>query len=438
MISPLDTRLIDEPSDLRELALSADLDPSIVEAACDSPTLDEAALDRAALELRRRWLQRAHRPADGTLKSPCAGTEARLPDGNRIRFGYERDLDVSALEVRTPLDFAVPEGWSSARVLLRSGQAALSCLLQLVAWLNEEAGTLRVHHAGRYFETAALLGLQPRHMLQFLGAEAAAVDLVVGEPVFCDGRFGVTDPATLPRARRALLLDTTLTAVNTDLTPWFARVDGPLVAVFRSGLKLDQAGLELANAGIVQVFVRDGGASGGAGHELDDVVGKLKRVRALTGGGLTLDETAALSAPWFLDRRYLARYTSRVFAHNASLATATQDSGLFEPGCHPSLLGQGPSHESAVAPFCALRVRDGDLGAHQRLLATLDREIERRGLVVAKGGSFGFRGPRYELIQPEPSEGAPFVRVALGFRDGPANAGLTHLLGEIAAGKLNV
>jgi hypothetical protein len=179
-------------------------------------------------------------------------------------------------------------------VLCRSGQSTLSCLLHLVT-SGVPAVPLTLHHAGRYFESKALVDW-PRHVFRHAPAAASEVDVLFGEPVFCDGRFGVSDPCTLPRARRALLLDTTLVGTAVDLSPWFDRFNGPLVAVFRSGLKLDQAGLELANVGIVQLFVREG--TGGAAAD------SLRRIRGLTGSGLTLDELAALSAPWFLDRTY--------------------------------------------------------------------------------------------------------------------------------------
>jgi hypothetical protein len=379
----------------------------------------EDDLEAAALALRRAWFERAHEPADATLKSPCAGTTVPLPGGNRVQFGYERDLDVSVLEERGVLDHPTPDGWTSSRVLCRSGQSTLSCLLHLITSTGAPA-PLTFHHAGRYFESKALVGVWPRHVFRHVPATSAAVDVLLGEPVFCDGRFGVSDPCALPRARRVLLLDTTLVGRAIDLTPWFERFDGPLVAIFRSGLKLDQAGLELANVGIAQIFVRDTAV---------DAADKLRRIRGLTGGGLTLDELAALSAPWFLDRAYLQGYTAAIFAHNAALGSAIGlESAVFEERSHPSLVSAG-----AEAPFCAVRLRDGDGAAHRRLLEIVDAEVARRGLRAPHGGSFGFRGHRYELIEPDHEDGVPFLRVALGFRGGRTLEGLITLFRDLAS-----
>jgi hypothetical protein len=401
--------------DLNKLAVRIGLPEFSIRPKCEDD------LEAAALALRRAWFERAHKPADATLKSPCAGTTVPMPGGDTVRFGYERDLDVSMLEERGALDHPPPNGWTSSRVLCRSGQSTLSCLLHLVTSTTVPAVPLTLHHAGRYFESKGLVDLWPRHVFRHVPAAASEVDLLLGEPVFCDGRFGVSDPCALPRARRALLLDTTLVGTAVDLSPWFDRFDGPLVAVFRSGLKLDQAGLELANVGIAQLFEREDTPVAAADN--------LRRIRGLTGSGLTLDELAALSAPWFLDRTYLEHYTAAIFAHNASLGSAIgRESAVFEERSHPSLVSAG-----AEAPFCAVRLRGGDGTAHRRLVEIVDTEVRRRGLRVTQGGSFGFRGHRYELIEPDQKDGLPFLRVALGFRGGRTLEGLIALFRELAS-----
>jgi hypothetical protein len=394
-----------------------------------SDRMDERQLEAAALKLRKYCLSLAHTPADSTLKSPCEGTTARTPEGVRVSVEYERELDVSVLESRGSPDYATPEGWQSTRILCRSGQAALACLIHFVLSTRVPergpAGVLRIHHAGRYFETGALLDLWPPQILPRFSSEAPDVDLLIGEPVHCDGAFGISVPATLPRVLHALLLDTTLSGPEVDLAPWFAHHHGTIAAAFRSGLKLDQAGLELANVGIVQLFVRSG-----TGINIDTLADELRHVRGLTGAGLTLDELSALSVPWFLNRGYFQRYTARIFAHNGALAQAIgNESPVFAARCHPSLVKKG-----VPAPFCAIRLRQGDLADHRRLLARVDDEVDSRGIVATKGGSFGFRGIRYELVEPKPEDGDPFLRVALGYRGGSSCSAMTELLAELANG----
>jgi hypothetical protein len=377
----------------------------------------ERSLDAAALALRQSWLELAHRPADRTLKSPREGDTTRVACGERVRFGYEREIDVSMLEQRGVEYVQSAPGWNSEVVLFRSGQAALACLLQFAITHWGRGAALAVAHAGAYFETASLLKSWPQRVLYQVPLQHESLDLAIGEPVWCDGAFGCTPH--MPPVRHALILDTTMSGPGCDLGPTLRQAKCPLVIAYSSGLKLDQAGLELANVGIVRIYARDGCASVSDG---------LREIRALVGAGLTLDELSALSAPWFMDRAYADRYVAAVFAHNQDLAHAIgTDSTVFAPHCHPSLTDSG-----CEAPFCALTLRDPSIEAYRALEARIADEAQRRDLLLTKGGSFGFRGHRFELIEPPPEQGAPFLRIAMGWRGGWSCEGLIELLRDLA------
>jgi hypothetical protein len=386
----------------------------------------ERHLERAALTLRQAWLSAAHRPADASLKSPGDGEIATVPCGDSLHFGYERDLDVSILEDRGAAYARPPTGWTSDMVIFRSGQAALASILQFVAATWGDKRTLSVAHAGAYFETTALLAAWPQRTFRPTAAFAVSADVVIGEPVWCNGCFGTTE--RLPRARHALLLDTTMVGPSHDLRPCLAAAadDCEVAIAFSSGLKLDQAGLELANVGIVRVLVRDG-----ARQRAAEVTGRLKQLRGLMATGLTLDELSALSAPWFLDRAYVDNYASAIFTNNRALAQSIgRDSPVFGSRSHPALSTAG-----ADAPFCALQLRDASPARYRRLAEIVEQQSERRELLLSKGGSFGFRGHRFELIEPAPGRGDAFLRVAMGWRDGHSCHGLGELLGELALHK---
>ena len=386
----------------------------------------ERHLEGAALTLRQAWLSAAHRPADASLKSPEDGEITRVPCGESLHFGYERDLDVSILEDRGATYAHPPAGWTSDMVIFRSGQAALASILQFVAAAWGDKRTLSVAHAGAYFETTALLAAWPRRTFRPTPASVVSADVVIGEPVWCNGCFGATD--RLPRARHVLLLDTTMVGPSHDLCSCLADAadDCEVAIAFSSGLKLDQAGLELANVGIARVLVRDG-----ARRRVAEIAGRLRQLRGLMATGLTLDELSALSAPWFLDRAYVDNYTAAIFANNRLLAQSIgSDSAVFGPHCHPSR-----SAPNAAAPFCALQLREASPTRYRRLAEIVEQQSEQRGLLLTKGGSFGFRGHRFELIEPAPGQGDPFLRVAIGWRDGHSCRGLAELLGELAAHK---
>jgi hypothetical protein len=384
----------------------------------------ERRLDAAARELRQAWLGVAHGPADTSLKSPQEGELAEVPCGEYLHFGYERDLDASLLEGRGRAYAPAPAGWTGDLVVYRSGQAVLAAVLQFVAATWGDKRTLSVAHAGAYFETAALLAAWPRHSFRPAPTSAVSTDMVIGEPVWCDGGFGITE--RLPRARHILLLDTTMVGPGHDLGPFLSAAadDCEVAIVYSSGLKLDQAGLELANVGIARVLVRDGASTNAI-----DVARQLRRLRALMSTGLTLDELSALSAPWFLDRSYVDSYSAAIFANNRRVARSIGgNSAVFAPRCHSSLLAS-----AADAPFCAIQLKEPSPRRYRRLVEIVESESRRRGLLLTKGGSFGFRGHRFEMIEPDPGQGDPFLRVAMGWRDGHSCHGLGEMFGEFAA-----
>jgi hypothetical protein len=105
--------------------------------------------------------------------------------------------------------------------------------------------------------------------------------------------------------------------------------------------------------------------------------------------------------------------------------------GLFSQVSHPSL----GSDSGAAAPFVLIQLEDDRPENYKKLEEIIAREAKARKLRFDKGGSFGFRGHRYEAILPQAGEITPFLRVALGARQGWSRDGIIELLCEIAAAK---
>lgn len=88
---------------------------------------------------------------------------------------------------------------------------------------------------------------------------------------------------------------------------------------------------------------------------------------------------------------------------------------------------------SAVAPFCLVHLKSGDIAAYRTLETRIGEAVAERGLLFDRGGSFGFRGHRYEVVEPTPDRGAPFLRIAMGARGGPSLNGIMELMRELLA-----
>lgn len=410
----------------------------------------EQALERLSRELRTLWLRYAQAATDSCLRSPPADQQPAVTGlGTALSFGYERELEPEVLESRCADFMKVPPGWTASHLIFSSGQATLSAILQasLQMHMTEGKEAVRLLHLGGYFETQELLDLfEARSLthsrigacdLDELPATLTETDVLLAEVAYCDGALRLLDIAALSRAwrqspakPRLVVFDTTLSGTRFPLETLLGMMSGPaapVVVCMRSALKLDQAGLELANAGICTVLV-----PANAAQPLADLPETLRKIRKLTGTSIGLQDMASLEAPWFLDRLYASRYCEAVFAHNRRLALSFQPSGgLFAGLSHPAL--SNDTSPWSEAPFCILTLNSPTEENYRRLQAILEHEAAARQLAFSIGGSFGFRGHRFEAIISDLPDSPCFLRVALGARGGPSLSGIIGLLNELAA-----
>ena len=389
-----------------------------VAAALASPTAIEAerAFDHVARGLRAAWLKSVAAETAGVMRSPTEREVVRLEHGRHDVYGYERDFQPESLEARCQAFFgAPPPGWTDAHVMFSSGQAALAAVLLHLA--EGRRGKLRVAHVGAYFETRELVRRACAHV-----GDLSEADCIVVEPIACDGRIATHDPARIARGMKTdqtLIVDETLSPPVTRSQSLLSQAIVPGATVIRlvSGLKLLQQGLELANVGIVSLFNRDA-------RQTAALADDLKRCRTLTGAGLRYVDALALEAPFFLDPAATVAYAERVFDHNGELARAVMaHNRLFKPLAEARLDGG--------APYCAFEL-EADAGpqALHALAGRIEHEAGARGFLFERGGSFGFRGHRYDVIEPETGD-PPFLRVALGARDDHSRKGIIEMMAHV-------
>lgn len=397
-----------------------------------TPFLMEQQLEQFARALRQHWLQYAAAVPGAVYRSPTDKQQKAMAKDPRIEgFGYERDLQPEILEHRCTAFFEPPPPpWQAQHLLFSSGQAAMTAAL-LVLQQQLCPRKTSVVHLGKYFETRLLMEALPA-TIDLLGpAQVLDADCLIVEPIACDGRFSRVDVKELGAqmavhrsAPRCVIFDSTLLGRVDEVNCFLARTCsvGPnIIMRVCSGLKLFQAGLEIANVGILTCFKR-----ADLLQPTDDVSAALRVLRTLTGGGLRAADTLALEAPWIFDRDNTARYEQAIFDHNAALAAAVAaDNRLFEPLSHPAL-------EGASAPYCVFRLVCPTSEAYDALEGKIIDEAKRHKLNFDKGGSFGFRGHRFEVVYPDTGE-QPFLRVALGRRGGWSCNGIIKMMATLAS-----
>jgi hypothetical protein len=418
----------------------------------------EKELEAVSMEIRRVWLYAARQVSVDFLKSPPHEQAKVLPSGRRVQFDYERGSHPKSLEHRSQKICSVPKGWRSTHLIFSSGMGALSSIIQLCcARLDGPApkSPVMLDMFGGYFETWRLLDLRQGlsmdvHHLQsndelIKRLEAGLVDVMLIEPVAYDWEMTVFDHDAFIRTwknstskrPRVLLFDSSLTGHRYRIENLLSELrESPpwLVINVRSGIKLDQEGLELANVGIADLYV----PARGSPANLQDLKTRLGAIRSILGTGLSFDQMAALEVPWFLNKQRFEDYGNAVFENNAALARQIASSGgVFSKISHPAL-GENCDVDWAVAPFVVFYLSEDSRGNHGFLIAVLATEAKRRGLQFTLGSSFGFRGHRFEVIKPmvhlQPNiEQTGLLKIAMGARRGPSFDGVIDLVNETAA-----
>jgi hypothetical protein len=412
----------------------------------------EQRLDELAGRLRELWLTHAHTYSDRHFRSPVlASTLPRLPSGEPVAYSYERNVQADALERRIAEGNPPPPGWCAAHVSYANGMAAMTNLLQ--TFLNmvrpSSSDPLRLGIWGSYFETEVLLELlrgetfQPRQITDQDELRQAVrdgmVDALFIEPVRYDWEMATLDLTALlqawrqRRARRpnVLIVDTTLVSTTWPTGQLLAALTAQpsgMVVELRSGLKLDQQGLELANVGVVSVVTAPS-----AEPTASEIATVLRKMRTVTGSGLSMDSLAALDAPFALARMWTDRHAQAVFLNNALLAiTLARRPGLFSRIAHPALANE-TRPPWGQGPFVVCHLAEDTLDNHGLLVAVVEFEARQRGLCLSRGSSFGFRGHRFETIIPRLKDHRGLFKIAMGGRSGPSRDGTIELFTRIAA-----
>lgn len=379
-------------------------------AAEEEPVRLEVHCEQFARKVRAYWLSAVAAETSWVLRSPTE-SESRWLSTDHDSFGYERDLQPADLEAQCARFFErPPDPWICDHVLFSSGQAALVAVLLSLASVRP----LRIQHLGGYFETRQLIRSCPSLSI----CVDHDPDVVIAEPVESNGSFiRHSDDEIVAAAANArmLVLDTTLVGREDNLVRLLGRLDPRLLVVrCASGLKLFQGGLELANVGIASIHAS-------SSSHLADFAGQIRQMRTLCGSGLRHADVLALEAPHVFDSTYAQKHADLIFANNAALAAAVaRENMLFRP-----------PFSVLPSPYCVFNLREGSDAAYRRLAESIARASSQRKLLFHRGGSFGFRGHRYEIIRPD--GGQPFLRIAMGRQQGWSCRGIIEMMAEIAA-----
>ncbi|MBO6558606.1 MAG: hypothetical protein JJ957_19055 [Pseudomonadales bacterium] len=424
----------------------------------------EAELERLAMDFRRIWLNVAHQVVVDELRSPPYDHQPLLPISQSHHFIYERVVGPDEIEQRLTNQVEI-QGWLHDTCLFANGLAAIVATISVLRDLRQhyqhrDSQYLQLDMFGGYFETLRLMSLMNSSDLKCCAFQDLDIvldrfshgesDILFLEMIAYDFKQTVIDPAKLIQAVQErpgnrpwlLILDTTLLGPTFEIEPLLQAFGDrrPEVLIdIRSGLKLDQAGLELSNVGVVRFFTPEERTKDKP--TVEHIHKALISIRKIMGSGLTYAQIAALDAPWIFHPEWMSRHSTAVLENNRYTAMALKDiGGIFSAVYHPALTKL--SHLSwAESPLVVIELHQSqDTDANRTFLeAVIASEIKARKLVMYLGASFGFRHHRCEILVPEGpyhyDDGSPrgFLKIAMGARSGPTMEGLITLIKDIAA-----
>ncbi|HHD2770155.1 TPA: hypothetical protein ACOTG1_003394, partial [Clostridium perfringens] len=193
-------------------------------------------------------------------------------------------------------------------------------------------------------------------------------DLLLLEPVRYDWELNVLNIEKIIESisklqnikYRLVIFDTTLISENLPLNKILEKsknIPYIIFAQFNSLLKLNQEGLEFANAGLVSLYTNNLYFKD---INSESIAIYLRKMRTILGTGLDLREILLLDNPFTFNRKKVQIYSEKVFLNNSLLAKSISQKGLFKEVVHPSI-GNRASFIWAKSPFVILKLHEDNL-----------------------------------------------------------------------------
>ncbi|EJD64835.1 hypothetical protein HMPREF9156_00710 [Scardovia wiggsiae F0424] len=405
------------------------------------PKKYESFLSRQTAQLRTAFYIDSERRVRGHMQTPSDEKAIILPSGQKLTYSYARSATCAFLEEKIATNYCTQTDELCDGILFSSGTAAINALLHLMVYnfsqIHQRSPAVAI--VGDYFETLMIGELlsnyqaKVSHYSSITDIPNSPIDILLIEPIHYNWGLEGTDYSALLSFWREVgapsyvIVDSTLTPESWGKYKILKKAREYGVGILcdvRSGLKQDQFGLELANVGIVEVYQL---------HDKGDFSGDLRKVRAIYGTALSPFECVILDNSFFLNREWLNTHVALVAKNNSLFAEALAPlcgKGIFRSIAHPALLKSASINH---APFSVLKLQNDGYEDYMFLLGVLYYEAHQRNIEFTFGGSFGFRGHRYDAVIPFKRDLRCIMKIAIGSRAGVFLREIINLIQEISS-----
>lgn len=362
---------------------------------------NEMILQKITQKTRTEWLETVGKTTAKFDRSPWEGEIPKDVFGNDIQFTYERLIDDIILEKKYAYEI---DNYFSQMAFYKNGMAAIKGTIDCINSFLKVPIKLKNHT--KYFETEIYLKTLQNFGIEVypLGSSYKDCNVFFFEPMKYDFSANVLKEELLINEINAtssnlifVLMDSTMhnkTKIFEHLQDKISSKKDVIYVDIRSGLKLDQFGLELLNFGIVEWFVHKKNV------RLKNILfSYISKYRGFTGTNLSYNEIVTLSYPRSIDDSsiYCSKVNNNVLDFVSYLGSPKFKNSYITDIRHSQGLFL---NEKINQPFLYFKINEEDRSeSYDKFLHYLQNEFSKKNLFFPFRNSWGFRYPSIEYIQ---------------------------------------
>lgn len=408
--------------------LAVNLDKSIIkipeDTSLDVLIRNECLLENIADKLRFEWQKKAFYKSAPLYKSPPEGTIIKTNSSKVVEYGYERNITMRSFEKDIHIEH---NGFNSFTLLYSSAMSGLLSIIHAVEKLLKKKDRLKGGFIGGYFESLFLSQEISNSWIEFkcyaneknddIIKDYKTFNFIVIEPVKYNFNLEVTDIDFIMEQLAYkenekilfLIVDSTLLGNSFPLKKLLASVNqlpNVILINLRSGLKMDQQGLEFSNVGIASFYFPKN-----MEHLVENIHDYLEGNRGILGTGLSFYECCLIDFPSFGKE---CVYSDKILENNLDFSRQIikGKNNIIKEVLHPGLLGDTNAYHRA--PFIFLKLNTESSLDYELVVKVIQTQCMKMGLVVPVRNSYGFRNICIQYIKTVERKPKLVLKIAVG------------------------
>lgn len=364
----------------------------------DNNLLDnERRLIQFNKRIRKKWIKNVGISNSFVYKSTLWGTDVKDLQGYKYHFSYETLLN-DENSFADLMGYSIKE-MNNKTFLFSSGMSAITSILYCLSSFIK--GSLDIQVSAGYFETKYFFKLlnSMGNKVVFDLESSTSTNVFYFEPIKYDATLSVTDPKKLIDSINAsnanlkiIIMDSTMsnqTRIFNILKDKIKNIENTIFIDIRSGLKLDEEGLELSNLGIATVFVSK------SNENLFKIFKNyIEQYKGLTGTNISF---YSLCLSHYFQELNAKEYVCKV---KKQIIWAVKNLNIKNSKKIKKIIWKKVNYygDTLISPFIFLELYNNNEKNYLDTINTLQNLMKNKGLNLDYRNSWGFRMPSIEYF----------------------------------------